>query len=105
MNGPKPTNPTKLASKETTLATEAAKFGVRFFQAVISPLDGPRSPSYPTGSAYGLSSIKKHGAFWGILLTADRLFHEADQPLGPITNFHGQDRYFDPVFRNDFWLN
>ena len=90
---------------EISLPTQAAKIGIRFFQLVISPIDGPRSPSYPTGSAYGMSAVKKHGAFWGIILTADRLIHEADQPLGPIIHLHNQDRYFDPVERNDFWLS
>ncbi|MDX2470266.1 MAG: membrane protein insertion efficiency factor YidD [SAR324 cluster bacterium] len=106
MRGPVSLHPAQpKPQQEPSLSTEAAKVGIRFFQVFISPLDGPRSPSYPTGSAYGLLAIKKQGAFWGILLTADRLFHEADQPLGPIINLYGHDRYFDPVSRNDFWLN
>ena len=105
MRGPKFNKPQKTTTqKDPSLPNQAAQIGVRFFQVVISPIDGPRSPSYPTGSAYGMSAMKKHGAFWGIIITADRLIHEADQPLGPIISLHNKDRYFDPVERNDFWL-
>jgi len=74
------------------------------FQGLVSPLDGPRSPSYPTGSAYGKEAIAHYGLFWGVVLTADRLLHEADVPLGPMVEHHGKERFFDPLERNDFWL-
>ncbi|MDH5561125.1 MAG: membrane protein insertion efficiency factor YidD [Deltaproteobacteria bacterium] len=76
---------------------------IRFFSKVISPLDGPKSPSYPTGSAYGYQAVKKKGLFWGAILTADRLFHETDRPLGPLITIWGKNRYYDPVENNIFW--
>ena len=76
---------------------------IRSFQLLLSPLDGPRSPSYPTGSAYGMKAVEKEGFFLGSILTADRLFHEADQPLGPMIRLYGHDRYFDPLQANLYW--
>jgi len=76
---------------------------IGFFSTFISPVDGPRSPSYPTGSAYGREAIQKKGFFTGIILTADRLLHESDVHLGPKIEIHGKTRYFDKVENNTFW--
>ena len=51
---------------------------VLFYSKVISPADGARSLSYPTGSAYGYQAIQEEGVLVGILLIGDRLFHEAE---------------------------
>ena len=40
------------------------------YARVISPADGPRSPSYPTGSAYGKQAIRTYGFFLGVQLTS-----------------------------------
>ena len=76
---------------------------IRTFSTVISPVDGPRSPSYPTGSAYGRQAIEKHGFFVGVLLIGDRLFHESDRHLGPTIEVYGKTRFYDPVESNTFW--
>ncbi len=76
---------------------------VRGFQQVISPADGPRSPSYPTGSAYGAWVLQEEGFFWGVLMIGDRLFHEADLPLGPKVWIYGVERYYDPPLYNRYW--
>lgn len=74
-----------------------------FYASVISPVDGARSPSYPTGSAYGKIAITEHGFFLGVILTADRLIHESDLPLTPVINIYGQNRFYDPLEFNTFW--
>jgi len=76
---------------------------VRGFQQGISPADGPRSPSYPTGSAYGAWVLQEEGFFWGVLMIGDRLFHEADLPLGPKVWIYGVERYYDPPLYNRYW--
>ncbi|OGG96189.1 MAG: hypothetical protein A2508_02925 [Candidatus Lambdaproteobacteria bacterium RIFOXYD12_FULL_49_8] len=76
---------------------------VGFFQKVISPADGPRSPSYPTGSAYAWQVLGQEGFFWGLLMTGDRLFHEADLPLGPMVEIHAKQRFYDPPRYNRYW--
>lgn len=81
----------------------SALIAIKFYSSVISPADGPRSPSYPTGTAYGRNAIRKHGFLKGVLLIGDRLFHEADIHQGPMIILHGKQRYYDPVESNTFW--
>ncbi len=79
------------------------KGAIGFYSGLISPADGPRSPSYPTSTIYGKQAIERYGFWMGIVLIADRLFHEADIHLGPRIILHGTERYFDPVENNTFW--
>ncbi len=76
---------------------------IHLYSKVISPADGPRSPSYPTSTAYSREAINTHGFLMGILLTADRLLHEADINKGPRMIHHGVSRYYDPVKYNTYW--
>ena len=77
---------------------------LRFFQKVISPVDGARSSMYPTGSAYARQAIAKHGALLGFLLTAERLLHEGNERLvAPRIRKHGRWRIYDPLEANDGW--
>lgn len=79
--------------------------GVRLFQRFISPVDGPRCRMYPTCSAYALQALDKHGPLLGTLLTVDRLLHESDprEHRHPV-RVGGRVRFYDPVEKNDFWL-
>ena len=77
---------------------------LRFFQQVISPVDGARSTMYPTGSAYARQAIKKHGALLGVLLTTERLMHEGNEnQVAPQIRKYGIWRVYDPVEANDWW--
>ena len=77
---------------------------LRFFQQVISPVDGARSTMYPTGSAYARQALNKHGAFLGTLLTLDRLMHEGnEEQVSPRIKKYGLWRVYDPVEANDWW--
>lgn len=77
---------------------------LRFFQKVISPVDGARSNMYPTGSAYARQAFAKHGAVLGFLLTAERLMHEGNEGLvAPRIRKHGRWRVYDPLEANDKW--
>lgn len=77
---------------------------LRFFQQVISPVDGARSTMYPTGSAYARQAIKKHGALLGVVLTAERLMHEGNEDqVAPRIRKYGIWRVYDPVEANDWW--
>ena len=76
---------------------------IRFFQKSFSSFDGPKSPSYPTGSAYGASAVRKYGAIVGTVLTADRLLHESDYYRGSYIVKYGVKRYLDPVEFNTYW--
>jgi hypothetical protein len=77
---------------------------LKFFQSVISPLDGARSNMYPTGSAYARDAIKKHGALLGLVLTTERLMHEGNEGMSaPRIRKYGLWRIYDPVEANDWW--
>ena len=78
---------------------------LRFFQKVISPVDGARSNMYPTGSDYARQAFARHGAVLGFLLTAERLLHEGNERLvAPRIRKHGRWRIYDPLDANDAWL-
>jgi hypothetical protein len=77
---------------------------LRFFQRVISPVDGARSNMYPTGSDYSRRAFRKHGALLGIILTTERLMHEGNEVIvAPRIKKHGIWRVYDPVAANDWW--
>jgi hypothetical protein len=94
-----------------TVPTQTADFPgivfdayLRFFQRVISPVDGARSNMYPTGSDYARQAIKKHGALLGIVLTTERLMHEGNEgQRAPRIRKYGLWRIYDPVDANDWW--
>lgn len=77
---------------------------LRFFQRVISPVDGARSNMYPTGSDYSRRAFKKHGALLGLVLTTERLMHEGNEGLiAPRIRKYDLWRIYDPVEANDWW--
>jgi hypothetical protein len=77
---------------------------LRFFQRVISPVDGARSNMYPTGSDYSRRVFRQHGALLGIILTTERLMHEGNEVIvAPRIKKHGIWRVYDPVAANDWW--
>ncbi len=88
---------------QTSTVKLVLKGTIGFYSNIISPADGPRSPSYPTGTAYGKQAIEKHGFIKGIVLIADRLIHESDVALGPKIILYGTTRYYDPIENNTFW--
>jgi len=96
-------SPAGHASYQTSTLKLVLTGMINFYSKVISPADGPRSPSYPTGSAYGRQAIEKYGFFPGVFLIGDRLMHEADRPLGPTITVYGRQRYYDPVIFNTYW--
>ncbi len=50
-----------------------AFFLIKFFQAAISPQDGPSCRFSPTCSAYGRDAVIKHGALLGSFMAGERL--------------------------------
>ncbi len=86
-------------------ATTPQGFGIAFYQHVLGHLDGRACPAYPVCSAYAREAIQTHGALVGSWLMIDRLIHEtSDLSIGPWINWKGEKRLYDPLRRNDFWL-
>lgn len=79
---------------------------LNFYSSVLSSFDGDRCPSYPSCSLYSREAINKHGALIGFWMTVDRLIHERTEvqqaPLITISN--GENRFYDPLRDNDFWI-
>jgi putative membrane protein insertion efficiency factor len=89
---------------ETSMAATPFLWLLKIYQGFISPIDGDRCPMYPTCSRYSILAIRKHGPFLGVIMTSDRLLHEADeQPMVPVIQIGNRYRYADPVDNNDFW--
>lgn len=79
--------------------------GVHFFQQYISPVDGDRCSMAPTCSHYSIQALRKHGAFRGFMMSADRIVHEyEEQKFVPVVRDGMKSRFYDPVENNDFWF-
>ena len=79
--------------------------GISVFRKMVSPVDNKHCPSYPSCSTYALLAFKKHGAFWGAMLTVDRLIHESSEAkFSPYIYIRGNRKIYDPLEANDFLL-
>ncbi|MDX8408566.1 MAG: membrane protein insertion efficiency factor YidD [Mariprofundales bacterium] len=81
-------------------------FPMRFFQQIVGTLDGRKCNDYPVCSLYARQALRQHGLVIGSWLAMDRIIHEVgDLQRGPwMIDPHGQQRVYDPLTRNDFWL-
>src|SRR5688500_3331385 len=58
--------------------------GLRGYQRLISPGDGPRCALYPTCSGYAVQAVRRDGPLLGVWLTTARLLrdhHDRHDPL------------------------
>lgn len=79
---------------------------LRFYQDYLSPSLTAKCPMIPSCSQYSMQAIHKHGVTVGIMMTADRLIHEADEKRSaPLVDIKGDRKYLDPMENNDFWWN
>jgi len=79
---------------------------IRFFQKVVSPVDGPSCDFTPSCSRYGQEAIRRHGVLLGIPMATERIVrnHHPDNPRRyPLVEHDGEIYYSDPVEANDFW--
>ncbi len=87
-------------------AVSPAGFPLVFWQQAIGTLDGRACPSYPVCSRYARQAVARHGFWLGSWLALDRLIHENDDlRRGPWVRDADGRRLYDPLSRNDFWLN
>ena len=96
---------TAVAPRTNDAAASFIDFPIRFFQDIISPVDGPRCNSHPTCSAYARQSLARHGPLVGWIMTCDRLMRDGrdDNRLLPRIRVGGHEYADDPVSANDFW--
>ena len=46
---------------------------IRFFQVVISPLDGPSCRYFPVCSVYGRQAVERYGSLVGAIMAGERI--------------------------------
>ena len=86
------------------LLEEIAAAPVLFYQRFLSPHLGRRCAYHPSCSNYSLLAIRKHGALVGLVMTFDRLQHEANEAgYSPLILTGGQIKVYDPLENNDYW--
>lgn len=90
--------------KENSFPQVMAEFFLKFYRNYLSTVDSDRCPSYPSCSFYAWQAIRQHGTWKGLIMTFDRLIHEADEvQRAPLIEINGHYRYYDPVENNNFW--
>lgn len=91
-----------------SIQTTAFWLSFKFYQQVISPIDGPRCAHRPTCSLYAIQAMRKH-PFVGPFMALDRLWRSGESSairrLTIITGGEGQLYYRDPLEESDFWLH
>jgi hypothetical protein len=79
----------------------------RFYQQVLSEIDGPRCSHRPTCSMYAIQAMKKHPLV-GPFMALDRLWRAGDssaiRPLSLLRTPEGYLYYSDPLEESDFWF-
>jgi uncharacterized protein len=77
---------------------------VLFYQRFLGSHWGRRCAYYPSCSNYSLLAIRKHGAMVGMVMTFDRLQHEANEAkYAPPILTGGEIKLYDPLENNDYW--
>ncbi len=81
------------------------QFLTAFYRNIAGGVDGRSCPSYPVCSLYASQAVQQHGLLIGSWLMIDRLIHEHDDVAGGNwLSVDGEQRIYDPLLRNDFWL-
>ena len=79
---------------------------LRFYQRWFSRFMTTRCPMKPSCSRYSQEAVSRYGVGWGILMTADRLYHErSEQAMARLVPDPDRIRFPDPVESNVIWRN
>jgi len=79
---------------------------MHFYRNGIGQMDGRACPSYPVCSLYAAQAVQQHGLLLGPWLAMDRIIHEHDDiEHGHWLSIDGEERLYDPLIRNDFWVS
>lgn len=82
---------------------------IAVYRGPLNHLSAVRSggcPMYPSCSDYSKQAIHKHGVFKGWIMTMDRLMRcgRDETSLSPHIILDNQQKIYDPLEANDFWL-
>lgn len=99
--------PMKLPPRPSTLSASSFYLPFKFYQQVLSPIDGPRCAHRPTCSLYALQAVRKHPLL-GAWLAIDRLWRQGEsssiRTLPLELDANGRLHYSDPLEGSDFWF-
>jgi len=78
---------------------------MHFYRHGLGQMDGRSCPSYPVCSFYATQAVNQYGLLVGSWLAMDRIIHEHDDiQHGNWLRINGEERLYDPVARNAYWL-
>lgn len=82
----------------------ACRTWLAFYQNWLGVVSRSHCRMEPSCSNFAIQAIQRHGAAIGVMMTGDRLLHEADeQKARRIVSSWGIAYCPDPVSNNDFW--
>jgi putative membrane protein insertion efficiency factor len=95
----------KHGAADASVSEKTAVSALKFFQTVISPVDGDRCVMKPSCSQYGIEAIETHGLFVGWIMTCDRLIRcGGDELQRSAVVMSGNETLCDDSLKNnDFW--
>ncbi len=88
-----------------SMAREKGNPMIRFYQKVISPVDGDRCIMRPSCSRYAAQAVEKHGWLVGWMMACDRIQRCGRDTVDivPKIDIDGVSHAYDPLGANDFW--
>jgi uncharacterized protein len=96
-------SPRLSAVAETRPEIVTINAALRFFQRVVSPVDGPRCNLVPTCSEFSRQAVRRYGLLVGVMLTCGRLLRDNNSAAGFYRRVRIGDRIvlYDPP--EDHW--
>lgn len=78
--------------------------GIEGYQKLLSPVLDSNCYMQPSCSVYSKQALSEYGPVLGLLLTIDRLFHEANEDLtSPLVRQGKTVKLYDPPAANVWW--
>jgi len=78
--------------------------GVQVYQKLLSPVLASECYMLPSCSTYAKQALSEYGPFLGLLLTIDRLLHEANEDqTSPLVREGNKIKLYDPPSANVWW--
>ena len=78
--------------------------GIEGYQKILSPVLNSNCYMLPSCSEYSKQALAEYGPWLGLLMTVDRLFHEANEDrTSPRVRKGDQLKLFDPPSANVWW--
>ncbi|MBA4394940.1 MAG: hypothetical protein C0407_15415 [Desulfobacca sp.] len=78
--------------------------GIEGYQKFLSPVLDSKCYMQPSCSAYAKQALSEYGPWLGLLLTVDRLLHEANEDrTSPLVRQEKTLKLYDPPAANVWW--